>query len=177
MRSRKKGTIGTTLKFQFFLTKMPPNKHQKLTGVAKIIAEKKEKGKKEAIRRSKLKSQLEKLYKTEGITATPPTGQKNDTILSEDKNNSKQNISKFGGKRSRKPNTFKTQLIKSSTAEQEKQRRIEERQKKAEEIAKSKKERLNSRISLSKRTKKGQPVMANIINHLLEKIEKSCGKK
>jgi lipopolysaccharide export LptBFGC system permease protein LptF len=137
----------------------------KLTGVARILAEKKEKARIESIRRSKMKSQLDKLYKAENIIIQNESQNKEDHPIANKKN------------RVNKPHTFQKQLNKINEAKAEKKKKFQESQKKKQDkievLELSKNNRLQTRISLSKRTKKGQPIMANVINHLLNKIQKS----
>jgi Tfp pilus assembly major pilin PilA len=145
---------------------------QKLTGVARILAEKKERARIESIRRSKLKGKLDKLYKAEGITnsiiqnSSPQNNEDHSSLIT---------TNKAKPKRAHKPHTFKKQLNKINAAKTEKKKMIEEAQKKKQDkiemLELSQSNRLQTRISLSKRTKKGQPIMANVINHLLSKIQ------
>lgn len=155
---------------------------QRLTGVAKILAEKKAKAQKEVIRRTKLRAQLSKLYKQEGITDAPQVDVNGMNSTSEAINQAGANGEtkttgpkmKKNGRRA-KPNTFHMQLKKTSNEKLEKQKKRDEfeanQKAKKEALDLSQKKRFNTHVQLSKKTKKGQPIMANVISHLLSKIE------
>ncbi|KAI8910387.1 hypothetical protein EDD86DRAFT_246755 [Gorgonomyces haynaldii] len=63
--------------------------------------------------------------------------------------------------RKKRPSPFQ----KQETEKEKKQEEIQERM--------TQMQRLQKHISLSKKTKRGQPVMKNVVSHLLDKIQKS----
>lgn len=75
----------------------------------------------------------------------------------------------------KKANPFKKyreEYIKKMEEKKQKQLEYQERMK---EIKLRAKEKQQKSILLRQKTKKGQPVMKNLINHYLEKIEKDIG--
>jgi hypothetical protein len=134
---------------------MPKQKNYKNTQEG-IAARKLEK-QKESSRRSKLKKQLQKLYVAEGIPVEQPE------IPAK--------------KPSAKPNPFQKLRKEKEKKEIEKQQRIaqkeRETQEKNEQRILSIQKRRETHKLLSKKTKKGQPMMNNVINHLLDKIRAS----
>lgn len=151
-----------------------------------VVVERKFLIQKENQRKFLLKKNLKKLYEKEGIVA-----EKNDVKLAGglgDGESAKaaKSIAKGGiknekglSKAKKSSNLKRNSPFQKTASSIEKKREIkkkevQERQRQKEEKEESRKrslvERKEARIQLSKRTKKGQPVMANTINHLLSKL-------
>jgi hypothetical protein len=72
-----------------------------------------------------------------------------------------------------KANPFFKEQQEWEKKQQEKQKLIEEARKQKEERRKKQKDRNKQRGKLIQRTKSGQPIMKNMINHILGKVQKS----
>jgi hypothetical protein len=118
------------------------------------IAARKLEKQKESSRRSKLKKQLEKLYEAEGIPMEE-----------------RESVAK---KPSKKPNPFQKIRKEKEHKESEKQQRFAQKERELQERSERRilsiQKRKATHKFLSKRTKKGQPLMNNVIDHLLDKI-------
>lgn len=113
--------------------------------------------KQEFVRRLKLKQQLTKLKKEEPTYSPEPN-----------------TASSGANKKTRKnrPNTFKKQIDKVQALEQEKAA-IRQQQEENRLASEKKQQARQSRTrKLTQKTHKGQPIMANMINDLLEQIQK-----
>lgn len=106
-------------------------------------------------RRSKLKNNLKKLLKEEGYSETPAPNPTDKLPKQTQKQKQTQKP---------KPNPFKQKKEKIVA-------NSDEKEEKAQKLAIAQQKRREVTIQLSKRTKKGQPVMSNIINNLLGKIQ------
>jgi hypothetical protein len=117
--------------------------------------------KKEFERKQKLKRNLSKLLKQEGYKETPKP-----------KNPIQSNPNP---KPNPKPNPYQKEEEKIKKIkiekENEKKEKIKNIEDKQENFKMQQLKRRGTNINLSKRTKKGQPVMSHQINHLLEKIK------
>ncbi|KAJ3280364.1 hypothetical protein HK104_000714 [Borealophlyctis nickersoniae] len=78
-------------------------------------------------------------------------------------------------KQSSKPNPFRKLMDKAAKEKAERHAAFEEEKKRREEASQQRKDyyekRNQTRSKLNRKTKKGQPVMANLVSHLLEKIQ------
>ena len=72
----------------------------------------------------------------------------------------------------RRPNPFKKQLQAREMREEERQKRLEEANERQKEVKKALKKRKLDTKKMRKRTKRGQPVMRNAMEKLLEKIQR-----
>jgi len=90
-----------------------------------------------------------------------------------DENMAVQLEAKAENKKKRKPDPFA--LAKKQAEEKKKQRELILKQKEEQQKLKQKKEkeRRLRRRELSRRTRKGQPIMGNVITHILGKLEKA----
>ncbi|KAJ3302766.1 hypothetical protein HDV03_004583 [Kappamyces sp. JEL0829] len=121
------------------------------------IAERKAAQKRELGRRWKLKKNLSKLLQEEGLAETP--AERPTRVASKNK-----------------PNPFAKSSQLSRSQKEEREAQIEEQKRKSQEkkerILTNMQKRKETNLKLGKKTKKGQPVMAGIIESILEKLKK-----
>jgi cobalamin-dependent methionine synthase I len=123
----------------------------------------------ELTRRFKLKKQLQKLYKEEGIeseTLAVKDGHRNTKVV--------ETKSLTSQKKTRLNPLEKIQKERDEKAKEraeQKQFKLQQEQERMDQQRASIVKRRDANITLSKKTKKGQPVMKNQINHLLDKIK------
>ncbi|KAJ3320925.1 hypothetical protein HDV06_004703 [Boothiomyces sp. JEL0866] len=123
-------------------------------------------------RRYKLKKNLSKLLKEEGLdtTSSEPKKVANSLIRSWKESNFELMCRTKVNPFSKAQKVITDKKNEKSAKREEFLKQKEERQ---EKLRQSREKRSEVHAKLSKKTKKGQPVMSNVITHLLDKIKKN----
>jgi len=143
--------------------------HSKAKGTRRAIEKYKQKKQTKFNHNAKLLREYKKVMKTEGYEAGKGASRKRNQDEVEDKNNDADEEGKW--KKKQKSDPFAKAKLKAKQGRDEVESRKEDREQEIKQRAIKEKQKKAKVRKLSKRTKKGQPIMKDVIGDMLDKIK------